>query len=156
MPAVAQSLKVRRSPCWNWVASWGLNVIFSLAPWCARPEGRLRGLMKTNPSLCCPGSRFCELEGYKGHSRALGYRGRWKDGWDEKERWFFCVRIILSEAKLPKDRSLTIEEKIKEIQPLLWKLFLMTPILSVGAQSIKFLKQPTHTAGHILSLKGQN
>lgn len=60
MPAAIESLKVIYGPCRDGVGlrCWGLNVIRSLAsearPW---PEGRSQGLMKTNPSLCCPGNR---------------------------------------------------------------------------------------------------
>lgn len=44
----------------------GLNVIHSLGSVAsAWPEARSQGLMKTNPSLCCPGNRP-ELKGYRG------------------------------------------------------------------------------------------
>lgn len=148
-PVAAHSLKATRYPRRNWVGSWGLNVIFVPAPCSARPEGRSQGLMKTNPSLCCPGSRFRELRGGRGHSRALGLQ-RQMERWMESKRelWFCCGGIILSKAELAKDGSRLMREEGESVSCMriptfknkhYWVLFFFIPPLVLHWLSIKCL-----------------
>lgn len=81
-----RSLKVIYSPC----RETGLRAKWhSQSGQCVWPEGRSQGLMKTNPSLCCPGNR--PQNWLKGCRRALGYTGGQWNGW----KWKVCVQCVV-------------------------------------------------------------
>lgn len=67
--------------------------------------------MKTNPSLCCPGSRFRELRGYRGYSRALGLQRQM----ERKRGSCFSCGGINNKAELAKDGSRLMRQEGKSV-----------------------------------------
>lgn len=83
MPATIGSLKVILSPCRDEV---GLNVIRNpgsvASAWPKKSKGVFvsRGLMKTNPSLCCCLGAGQRAERWQGAQELLCHGGRWRNG----------------------------------------------------------------------------